>query len=102
MKHDEFRNFLSKEMRSQGKNKVPLSDNAIKARISRAGRIEKELNVNLDEAVKDINNLKELKKQLKSTYTSSISSTLYNTATRYYKFVHGEEPEKSHKDFLKL
>ena len=102
MKHDEFRSFLSKEMRSQGKKKMPMSENAIKARISRAGRIEKELNVNLDEAVKDINNLKELKKQIKTKYDPNISSTLYNTATRYYKFVHGEEPEKSHKDFLKL
>lgn len=102
MKHDEFRDFLSKEMRTKGKSKLPLSDNAIKARISRAGRIEKELQVNLDEAVKDINNLKELKKQLKDSYSSNISSTLYNTATRYYKFVHGEEPEKSHKDYLKL
>lgn len=102
MKHDEFRSFLSKEIRVQGKKTLPLSDNAIKARISRAGRIEKELNINLDDAVKDINNLKQLKKQLKDNYTSSISSTLYNTATRYYKFIHGEEPEKFHKDFLRL
>lgn len=102
MKHDEFRVFLSNETKQKGKESYPLSENAIKARLSRAGRIEKELQIDLDKAVEDINNLKNIKKQLKESYKSSTSSTLYNTVTRYYKFIHGEEPELKHRDYLRL
>lgn len=102
MKTEEFRSFLNTETRKTIKGAAPLSNNAINARVSRAGRIEKELEICLDEAADNINNLKQLKQQLKENYSNNISASLYNTATRYYKFIHGEDPEKTHKEFLKL
>ncbi len=102
MEVEKFRQFLSIEKKKTIKGEETLTEGAIKARISRAGRIEKELNVNLDNAVIDIDNLKNIKKILKDNYPQSVSSTLYNTVTRYYKFKHGEEPEKKHKEYLKI
>ena len=103
MKIEEFRQFLSKEIKKGKKGIIePLTLNAVNARISRAGRLEKELKINLEDMVKDINTLKSLKLQIKQSYPTRIASTLYNTATRYYKFLHGIDPEKKYKDFLRV
>lgn len=102
MQNDEFRDFLSREKKQTLTGEQRLTEGAINARISRAGRLEKELQVCLDNYMKDIYGLKQLKKLIKDSYSPNVSSTLYNSATRYYKFLHGEEPERKYKDFLKL
>lgn len=102
MKTEEFRQFLNSEQKNTKKGNQPLTNNAINARVSRATRIEKELNVSLDDVSQCIDNLKDLKRTLKTSYPDNVSSSLYNTATRYYKFINGEDPEKKYKDFLKI
>jgi hypothetical protein len=79
-----------------------LTIGAINSRVSRAVRIERELGVSLDEATESKENLRDLKRQLRDSYTRNVAAALYNTATRYYKFRHGEDPEQRYREFLKL
>lgn len=102
MRSDDFKTFLEEEWKLTYKGKEKLTNGAINARLSRAGRLEKELETDLDTATQSLNELKELKQNIKDKYPKNVASTLYNAATRYYKFVHGIEPEKKHHEYLKL
>ncbi len=97
-----FKEFLEKEMKITFKGKEKLTEGAINSRLSRAARIERELKISLDDATKSKETLKELKKVIKDKYSKNVSSALYNTATRYYKFKHGVEPEKKYRSFLRI
>lgn len=99
---NEFKNFLEKEEKATYKGKKKLTQGAINSRLSRAARIERELNISLEEATKNKESLKDLKKLLKEEYTKNVSAALYNTATRYFKFKHGVEPEKEYRSFLRV
>lgn len=102
MKPDDFKMFLENEMKLTYKGKKKLTTGAINSRLSRAARIERELEISLDEATKNKEKLKELKRLLKDNYTKNVSAALYNAATRYFKFKHGIEPEKKYREFLKI
>lgn len=102
MKPDDFKTFLENEMKTTFKGKERLTTGAINSRLSRAARIERELEISLDEATKSKENLRDLKRVLKDNYTKNVSAALYNTATRYFKFKHGVEPEKKYREFLRV
>ena len=74
-----YRRFL------EGQN---LSDKAINSRVTRANRVEREFNVNLDFVVQNEESMIELRSRIYDKYGSSgsISGNLYNAVMKYYSF----------------
>jgi hypothetical protein len=102
MQTDQFKLFLEKEFKDTFKGKEKLTIGAINSRISRAARIERELNIMLEDFTDSKENLRDLKKKIRDNYSSNVAAALYNTATRYYKFKHSEDPERKYREYLKL
>ncbi|AOY75373.1 MULTISPECIES: hypothetical protein [Clostridium] len=79
-----FRDFLEGE---------GLTDKAINSRLTRANRVEREFNVNLDVVIQSEQNMIEVRQKIYESYgdKGSTPGNLYNAVAKYYKFKNGIE-----------
>lgn len=84
MDDQRFREFLECE---------GLTDKAINSRITRANRVEREFNVNLNIVVQNEKSMIELRQKIYEKYLGkgSMPGNLYNAVTKYYKYKNGIE-----------
>ncbi|WP_445613776.1 hypothetical protein [Geobacillus sp. YF-1] len=86
MREKEFRNYLIND--SNIKSKVK----AVNSRVARALRVERELNVDLDNIVKDDKAMYNLLLQIQEKLNDKEYHNAYQNAVRkYYLFVNGKE-----------
>ena len=73
-----------------------LTNKAINSRITRANRVEREFNVDLDILVQNQTEMIILRQRIYEKYGNkgSIPGNLYNAVTKYYKCINGTEMER--------
>ncbi|KZM58694.1 hypothetical protein A3Q36_01880 [Geobacillus stearothermophilus] len=86
MREEEFRRFLMND--SNIKSKVK----AVHSRVAKALRVERELNVNLDDIMKNDEAMYHLLLQIQERLNDKLYHNAYQNAVRkYYLFVNGKE-----------
>lgn len=87
MDNNGYRSFLESEN---------LTDKAVNSRITRANRVEREFNVNLDIVVQSEETMIDLRKKIYIKYGNegSAPGNLYNSVTKYYKYRNGAEMKR--------
>lgn len=88
MDEEGYRKFLRSEK---------LTDKAINSRVTRANRVERVFNVNLDYVIQNEKNMLELREKIYEVYKDrgSLPGNLYNAVRKYYKYKNEKEMLKA-------
>jgi site-specific recombinase XerC len=94
MRDYEFERFLQNLVVE--KTGEPITDKAIKSRLSKCRKVEKDYNVDLDIVVKSPEHMRELsEKLLERTKQKDDHGVYLNAVRKYFEFVNGYEAPKN-------